>query len=278
MKTILVPTDFSKGAEHAMRYAISMNQFFKARIVLHHSYVIPVYATDLPVIMPVDVDLHKVAVDGLSKLRDRLAGEFPELQLEMSVTSGYAEEEIAEAAEKWKADLVVMGTQGASGLREALIGTITAAVMEKSPCPVLAVPSDAAWRGVRRIVFATSYEEGDFGNIEQVIGFAKKLSADVTLLHISSGLYDQAYEYNAIERFKESIAEDSHFSRITFKLLEGEDVYQSINFYLDEVKADMIAMTMRHRSFIRKIFGRSITKKMAYHTHIPLIAFRSGGS
>ncbi|MFM7218379.1 MAG: universal stress protein, partial [Bacteroidota bacterium] len=180
-----------------------------------------------------------------------------------------------QAAAESGADLIVMGTRGASGIREALIGTISASVVEKAECPVIVVPEETSWSNFDRILYATSYEEGDYGNVEGVIEFAKAMNAEVILLHISSGKYEKTYEFDAIERFKESIRADSGYERLSFKLLDDEDVYEGINAYAAEIRADMLAMTLRHRPFMSRLFQRSMSKRMAFHTHIPLMVMHS---
>ncbi len=274
MKTFLLPTDFSDNALHALHYACSLNRKLNAKLVLFHSYVIPVYSTDIPLTVPHDTELRKASEPALRELKDRLGKEFPGMEIEVDLHQGYPEEEIVFAADKHRADLIIMGTQGASGLREALVGTISAAVMEYANCPVMAVPAECNYKDFSKIVFATNYAEGDFLYVEQVLDFARPFGADLILLHISSGEFERSLEFDAIERFKERIKEDSNYKKVHFKLMESKNVYEGMNHYLDEVQADLVAMTMRKRSFIQKLFKRSITQKMSYHTSIPLIAFK----
>ena len=72
------------------------------------------------------------------------------------------------------------------------------------------------------------------------------------------------------------LKEDSHFANIDFNLLENKDVYEGLSEFLISSGADFVATSMRRRSFLQKLFTRSITKEMAYHTHIPLLAFKVG--
>ena len=275
MKNILVPTDFSGNATHAIRIALELSRKQKSKITLFHSFVLPVYATDIPVFPQADEELRKVSEEALSNLVSKLKNENPGVVIDSFVSQGYAEDEIVDAAKSSGADMIVMGTQGASGLREALVGTITASVMDHAECPVMAVPEGASFTSFDKIVYATSYAEGDFQHVEEIIDFARLFNAEVILLHISSGTVDTSYEFESIERFKERIVEDSQYERISFKLLENKSVYEGLNQFLEEVKADLVAMTLHKRSFVQKLFNRSITKRMAYHTHIPLIAFKT---
>jgi len=275
MKTILVPTDFSKNSDNAIHFALELNSKLKSKVMLFHSYVLPVFASDIPVVMPSDDELEKVAGKGITSLRERFEKEYPGMMIETKLSPGYAEDEIVQISAADHVDLVVMGTQGASGLREVLIGSITAAVMEEVECPVLAIPENAVFKGLNKIVFATDYAYNDFENVERVVDMARKFNAEVILLHISNGEIDKAYEFDAIESFKERMVADSKYDKVTFKLLEYRDVIDGLNMYLDEIKADMLAMSMHHRTFFQKIFNRSKTKRMAFHTHIPLLAFHA---
>lgn len=275
MKTILVSTDFSKNSDNAIRFALEINKKIRAKVILFHSYAIPVMAGDIPAFMPSDDELKKEAQQAISQVRIKCQDDFPGMDIESLLNAGYAEDEIPRAALEKKADLIVMGTRGASGLRELLIGSITAAVMNDTECPVLAIPEDAGFNGLHKIVFATNYADNDFENIEKVVDLARLFDAEVILLHVSTGELDTAYEYAAIETFKERIRSDSQYEKVSFKLLESREVIDGLNFYLDEIRANMIVMSMHHRTFFQKIVNRSKTKKMAFHTHIPLLAFHA---
>jgi len=275
MKTILVPTDFSENALNAILYALKMNKKIKAKIILFHSYIIPVYATDIPLPEVDEEEFRNGSLKELRKLKTRFQSESPGIvfEVELSTTQGFAGEEIVKIAGEKKADLVVMGTKGATGLREALVGSFTADVIETINCPVLAVPEKAKFDDLKKIVFATNYALNDFENIKKAIDFAKHFNADIILLHVATGDLDRTFEFNSIERFKEQIKQESKYDKVTFKLLENTNVLEAMNLYLDEVKADMVAMTTRHRSFFQKLFNRSMAKRMSYHSHIPVIVF-----
>ena len=68
MKNILVPTDFSGNATHAIRFALELSRKQKSKITLFHSFVLPVYATDIPVFPQADEELRKVSEEALSNL------------------------------------------------------------------------------------------------------------------------------------------------------------------------------------------------------------------
>jgi len=167
-----------------------------------------------------------------------------------------------------------MGTKGASGIGE-LIGTNAARVISDSICPVIAIPENAKMKGLQKIVFAANYGEDDFRNIFDLIDIARLFDSEVILLHVKDEANNNAMEYAELEGFRNHVINESKYPKISLKLLEDEDVYEGLNFYLEEIKADMLAISMRNRSFIQKLFNRSLTKKMVYHSHLPVLAFHT---
>jgi nucleotide-binding universal stress UspA family protein len=141
LKRILVPTDFSDGARHALTYGISFAREYKAELVLIHvvETLAAPYASDLFPVPMAEVfeemsgyartELEKLAAEGRAKgvtVRTRVAQGKPSL-------------EIIKAAREETADMIVLGTHGKGVLDQALFGSTTERVVRKAPCPVLSV-------------------------------------------------------------------------------------------------------------------------------------------
>lgn len=275
MKVILVPTDFSRNAENASMYALRMNQILNSDVHLFHSYIIPVFATDVPISVP---DLPGLKIESqkhIQALKDKLGNINSQGSKEIvtAVAAGYPEQEIPAYAKDIKADLVVMGTKGATGLKEVFFGTITAGVIGKLHCPLLIIPENVEFTGFKRIVFATNYAENDIENISEVIQLAKNFNSEVVILHVSLVDSSKPFENNTIETFTQKLRELNDYNSIKYKLLNTPDLESGINEYLNEANADLVVMTNRNRSLFQKLFDRSLTIKMAYHTHIPLLVY-----
>jgi nucleotide-binding universal stress UspA family protein len=139
LKRILVPTDFSESANHALRYGISFAREYKAElIVLHVVETLSVgYASDLfPVPMAEVLDeITGYAKGELTKL--------VELARERGVTArdvviqGKPAAEVIRYAQEQAIDMIVLGTHGRGMLDHALFGSTTERVVRKAPCPVL---------------------------------------------------------------------------------------------------------------------------------------------
>ncbi len=275
MKKILIPSEFSPVSDNALEYALEFNKKVNAKILLFHSFFIPISATEIPIVIPTDLELKTEAIGLLNKLKTKYLKKYPQNHFSVEVHEGVPEFEIVDAAKKFKCDLIIMGTHGASGMRKFLIGSNTVSVIDKSVLPVIAVPEKAKINGLKKIVFASNYGSDDFKNVFELIDIARLFESEITLLHINENKMDRTMAFAELEGFCKQLKEESQYSKISFKLLEDLDVYIGLNNYLEEVKADMLAISMRNRSWVQKIFNSSITKKMIYHTHIPIIAFHT---
>ena len=141
LKRILVPTDFSDGARHALRYGLSFAREYEAELLLLHvvETVAAPYASDLfPVPMAeVFQELSAYARGELEKLTEEAKAKG--LQARSLVVQGKPSHEIMRVAREETVDMIVLGTHGKGVLDQALFGSTTERVVRKAPCPVLTV-------------------------------------------------------------------------------------------------------------------------------------------
>ncbi|MEO8147233.1 MAG: universal stress protein [Bacteroidia bacterium] len=272
MQTIIVPTDFSESADNALAYACELARALKSKIVLFHTYELPVLATDYPV-LPVTAQEMKVEIrNALNKTKEKFKAVFPELDFAVETVIGSVDREINHAISKHNVHYVVMGTRGVSGVGEILVGTNAASVMEHADCPVIVVPANAKFEGLKKIVLAADYGEHNYEHAENAIDFAKVFNAEVALLHVSKGDSDDTFEESELMVFKNRLVERQKYNSIITVLVNDFDAFHGINTFIEEYKAELLIVSMRSRTLLQKVFSRSLTKRMAYHSHIPVMA------
>jgi nucleotide-binding universal stress UspA family protein len=138
--TILVPTDFSPDAEAAVEHAVDFARLFGARIhLLHAYYIAPQAATPWSYSFPTNLldEVRQDAQRRIDALRDEIKGRGIEASGEVSGEPPSLA--ITAVAERQKADLIVMGTRGLTGLKHVLLGSVAERTLRFSPCPVLIV-------------------------------------------------------------------------------------------------------------------------------------------
>jgi nucleotide-binding universal stress UspA family protein len=140
IRTILVPIDFSPNAEAVLEWAAHLAEEHGSKMVLLHAYHLPVDFQQLEgAYLPPDF-WTQVKADAAENL-DRAAAPLRArgLTIETVVREGYPATAIEEEARDRRVDLIVIGTRGHSGLKHLLLGSVAERVVQKAPCPVLAV-------------------------------------------------------------------------------------------------------------------------------------------
>lgn len=272
MKTILVPTDFSESANNALNYAIELAKADRSRILLLHVYHIDPSSTFM------DDTLTTIEMDAEEK---KWIGKLRGLQSKIDHAGGVGSEVIArlnlavdgivQEAEDQHADLIVMGTTGASGLGEALLGSNTARVIERATCPVIAVPDGASYSHFKKISYACNYNNSEIKAIESLVDLAQPFGAQVNILHVYES--DEATAKEEMKEFMHEIEREVVYPNLSFELINGKDIEASLEHYVNSGATDLIVLSSHKRDFLDKIFGKSITRKLVSHSKTPVMAF-----
>ena len=136
----LVPVDFSEDANQAVKYAIDLASKLGARMtLLHVIQLLPLGSGDMGVIVPYTYfqDLEADITSRMQAYLERVTA--AGLEGEIAVVRGVPFQEILETAKMQQVDLIIMGTQGRTGLQHVLMGSVAEKVVRLAPCPVLVV-------------------------------------------------------------------------------------------------------------------------------------------
>lgn len=274
MKTLLVPTDFSLNADKALAFAIGMAKQGDFQLLLFHAYHIP-FAGPFISALAIENELEAAQEEAEKKLRGLCAEVIlgHKVKCEYAAAHALPVDAILEASKKHHAALIVMGTKGATGLKRILVGSITADVVEKSFCPVLAVPEKASFHGLKKIVYATDYHHSDLESLKTVLEIAGYFNSDVDIVHVCDGEYTEESEKGLLKKFEGEVRSLTPYPRLSFNLCKGKNIQDKLRKYSRSRTTDLLVMSTRHRTVTDKLFNRSMTKKMAYHTRIPLLSF-----
>ncbi|NNC95664.1 MAG: universal stress protein [Chitinophagales bacterium] len=278
MKKILLPTDFSDVSINAYNYALHIAEQFEAEVRLFFVYCYPMIDPHMPQSMILSMDQAEEA-EAMKKFKEHEAllphvvsgRNLDKVKVTHTLRTGFLIQEILELAKKEEFDMIIMGTHGASGVSEYVLGSNTAEIMQKAEVPVLAIPGDADYSKIDRIVYATDFDKSDFKSMGSLLKLARKLDAKVTSLHIKTekGINEDV----KLDDWQEYFWSEVKSGIVKFAMIEDEDVMHGLNRYIEENDVDMIAMLTHKKSLTEKIFSRSMTKKMAYHSEVPILAF-----
>ncbi len=172
--------------------------------------------------------------------------------------------------EKNYTNLVIMGSQGASQMKKARLGGTTVSVIDSVHAPVLAIPKLAEFKSFKHVVYASDLKDAK-KELEILIPFAKIFDSNIHMVHVVHAI-DKKIE--AERKNIETLIQQSGYPKIDFKLLIDEDVPVAIDQYIKDKKADLLTTFTHELSLYEKLFGLSVTRKLAYQGSIPLLAFK----
>ncbi len=277
MKTLLYATDYSENSIPALKYAYALSEKLGMRLVITHIFEFPsilgAEALDnpLPHIQEVAYKTNRTKLEELCK--EHLDGDWdsPNLRLEASENNSVLKGILAKA-EEWHSQMILVGMKGETGLREMIMGSTTKKLIEKAPCPVLAIPSDMDNTQIKTIVYATDFEEEDILAIQKLTEIAKPLDAQIKVVHIST---KHEYAGNLLmDWFKELLESKVDYHKIEFELLFSEDIFDSLRDYLGVTNADLVVMLEREKKgFLKKWFHKDLVKKMESYGKVTLMSF-----
>lgn len=270
-KTILVPTDFSPTANKALEFAINITKITNGKLVLMN-VVDPNLLMTGPEIMSFGYMHNLLINDTISSLKD-LAEEISykyKLNVEFECLSGSILENIIKTSKAKKADLIIMGTHGTSGVSEWLFGSNAFSVVNSSTIPVLTVNIDSKQTEFKKIVFPYNENLLTLKKSKQVIEFAKLFNATILLFGYSdsemfssmAALRKKGEELIAIFK-KEGI-------HSTLNTILAEDYADEILRFANSEKANLITIVTNRSHSIDKVFKTKPDKKLVNHSEIPI--------
>ncbi|MBL7851135.1 MAG: universal stress protein [Cyclobacteriaceae bacterium] len=268
--TLLVPTDFSAEAKAAAHFAAKLAVQIQARVILLSVVEMDTTETVLSNWKKLEQQLTRNAQKSLEKLTHEIKTEAgPKLSIASDVTFGIPmSEAIARYASEQQVNMIIMGTKGASGLKKILTGSNTTKLMQISPVPVIAIPAKAVYQGMKKMVYATDLQHVK-EEIKVLARIAALFEAEILVFHCVPA-DSQAREDRGLEP---ELIEQAQYGFISFHQVKSDRVDKAIGDFIDESKADMLVMFTHELDFYEKLFGRSVTRSLAFQSRIPLLVF-----
>lgn len=279
MKNILLPTDFSENSWNAIQYAIQLYKDEECTFHLFNAYTPIIYHVEYVLINPAQFGLgdaiRDAAQESLSKLRARISKTFkenPNHQFETIARFNALIPGIKELIEERHIDLIVMGTQGATGTKEVLFGSNTVQVFRNIKCPIIAVPSDFEFESPQEILFPTDLEvEYQRTQLDILADIAKFHHSRINAMHVSTG-YDLT---EAQEDHKLQLEDMFKSSAFLFHDFESMEIADAINNFQVKHKINMLAMINNKHSFFENLFFKNTINQIGFHLNIPFLVIPS---
>jgi nucleotide-binding universal stress UspA family protein len=271
MKTILFPTDFSENANHAMQFALQLAKDFDARLHLLNTYQIP-YAYSVPNVNNLLEALKRNAIDDLANCVNNIKSnpEHKSLNITHEAISGDLINVVDDIETALDVDLIVLGTKGASGIKEVLIGSNAQQVVYHSKSSVLVIPEQASAFSFNNIALASDLTLVEEKKFNTFVSLCKKYHAKITVVSVESANTITENESINKQQLVEILSGIDH----QFHMIKNDDITNGINSFVEENHSNILALISKKYSFFENIFHKSITNKLACHTKIPIFVMK----
>ena len=270
MNSILVPTDFSKVADNALNYAISMADYYQLDIILYH--VVQMSAPDVAEQIHLDFipEVTEKAKKELTEKATLLKIQYPKISFHTKVEYGLFLESLKKTCEDLGPISIIMGISGDGQGIDKIIGSNALNVMTELKFPLIIVPKNATFKPIENICFACDLKNVLSSTpIVALKAFSKLFNATMHILNIDyqnkNFTPDTQNDLAILNDMLDNIKHEFHF-------IEDDNVQHAIDAFVSNNKADMLIMLPKKHSFFASLFHKSQSKEMAYHSHIPLLA------
>jgi nucleotide-binding universal stress UspA family protein len=280
MKSILLPTDFSNNSINAITYAHEMFQgerceFYLLNVQMASSFV----SDDLMTLEPsttIYQNLVETAKKAILKIVTNVKKKYKADNHIYHTIVDYDNftDAINQIVQTKNICLIIMGTKGATGAEKVLFGSNTVKVIQRNECPVLAVPKNCKFSGLKKIAFTSNYfTRYKKEELKPLITLGKKFKSKINVLHITGGEHLTESQENNRAFLDECFSNLNH----EFINLANTDLFKTVENYIQYNDIDLLAMMSRKHSFLERLFTRHNVETFAFNLTIPFLVMTNTG-
>lgn len=265
MKTFLVPTDFSDTAKNAAQYALHFSESIPgSRVVLFHTYDKHAYGSDGTPLQVDEVTERNIAMAALANHRADLLSGGSSASVEIIAHGGDFTEWLEQSVEELKVDLIIMGINESNALDQFLLGSATLRLIKKHICPVMIIPENLDFEQIGKIAYASDLEDIEHTTPVSLLRYlCSTFKTNINVVHV--GGYYNPDERAALALKLEDCQPEFHF-------LDGKEFARPLNHFAETNGVNLLVMVSRQHDFFERLFKKSHTQIMAYHSTVPILA------
>lgn len=276
MQKIIVPVDFSTYSENALKSAASLAKKHNAEVLAVHMLELSnaIASQSEAYLQEQTMFLYKMAEKRFSDFleADYLVG----VKVTPIIKHFKIFSELDQLAREEDADLIIMGSQGTSGIKEMFIGSNTEKVIRYSHVPVIVVKNDSIENDFKTAVFACDFSDDDLKPYQEAKTFFNALGTELKLVYVitPTSRFKSTQEITEkIEKFFTKTNEGSDAIK-NVQIIADYSVEEGIFYYANNSKADIIALATHGRKGIAHFFEGSISEDIANHSKLPVVTFK----
>ncbi len=276
MKKILVPCDFSESAVQAFKFAVEIANQSKGELlllnvveipVIHDSVMAPAFSFEETYLK----EMKDRAEKDFKKMREKWAKDGPKIRT--LIQFGAPTSAISRVVDEEKVDLIVMGTKGASGLKEFFVGSNTEKVVRWSAVPVVAIKKSVKGASIKNIIFPSTLHEDEEDLTLRVKALQDFFKATLHVLYVNT---PANFRTDVISRQKlKDFAKRFMLKNFTLNVYNDISEEAGVAHFTKEVKGDLIALATHGRKGLSHLMSGSIAEDMVNHIDCPIWTWKT---
>ena len=265
----LVPVDFSDNSLQALDLALALATPRVDRITVLH-----VIETHYDFATQVALFTEQQRKEGRKRGKELLEKHaHAQVGLRFKLEEGNPAIQISQLASKQKINLIVMGTQGASGITKSLIGTVAVSVIRGAPSPVLVVPTIATKTNLHQFVLGLEFADHEPPTLDWLAKQVKKWKGKLQIIHVKPS-EKQGFKQVLLELgIKQYLGKKYPSLKAEFLSLTGEKPAEVLGTYMKS-HPGILVMSHAHPNYWEELFTKSESIQMAFRTQVPLLILR----
>lgn len=281
MGKIIINIDFFDHADYLIDYGLEMARELSGNIQLIHvveSREIGMEASPTGHMTDAGIEqtlltsnkenADKWMQEKVRKIEEQIKGN---ISIEGKVIIGIKPDVLLSESSNKETELILTGDDHESGLIAKIAGSDTKMIIDEAKCPVLFVPRNYAFKGIKQIIYATDYEKADVDTLQKTINLFKVFDPSITAVHQTKNI---DFQMKIKQRgFLDIVRQKLDFDQINFITVNGQKDVQEIIDYAQKIDCDMIIVLKQNRDFLEKLFHSSSSHKIVAKSNIPVLVY-----
>lgn len=271
-KRLLLTTDFSQNSKNAMMYAIQLFEHQPCDFYILNTYTIEPFTMEMTTLRNMD-ESQRGSVSRLSAILSELKESRGSSEHDFHIISEYGAlvDIIKLMVDKYDMDMVVMGTKGDTDSRTEIYGSQTVLAIESvRTCPIMAVPKNASFNGLKTIVFPTGYRTAyKRKEFQYLIDIVRDTNAGLRIFHVNKTSKRLDEEQRCQQQRLKEYFEGLDYS---FHSVLSKDILSSIDKFIEQEDSNMVVFINKKHSFLRWMLSKPMVKHLTYHSNVPILA------
>lgn len=278
MKKIVLPTDFSENSWNAIKYALQLFKNETCTFYLLNTYTPVIYQVEYLQVPNAQFGLvdamKKSSLKGLEHIKTKIKDTFNNPKHTFSQISAFNSliSELKELLDGEVIDFIVMGTKGATGAKEILLGSNTVQVIKNIKCPIIAVPNDFDFETPLEILFPSDYdiyfkEE----HIKPILDIATTYHSRVNFLNVINNTEISEQQEQNRQKLEFYFKKIAHL----FHSVHHKNIPEAITEFQLKARVNLLVMINNKHSFFENLFFKSTINQIGFHVNVPFLVIPS---